>query len=66
MNKEELLKYELPSYTEFISWGWLQTIIAKRVAKRINYKVERYNMRNHREAWLKQKGLIHNNTFTRK
>lgn len=58
MNSQELLKYEMPGYVEYISWNWLQNIIAKRMAKKVSYKIARYNMRKHREQWLKERELI--------
>lgn len=52
MNKEELLVYEMPAIAEFVSIGWMQTIIAKYVAWKVNRKVERYNYRARRKALL--------------
>lgn len=52
----ELLKYETPSIAEFVSWEWLQNIISRYLAWKINRKLKRYNMRCTREEWLKSLG----------
>ena len=49
----DLLVYEAPTYTEFISWNWLQNIVAKILANRINRKMKRYEYRLKREKYLK-------------
>jgi len=54
MKKEELIKYELPSLAEFVSIGWLQTIIAWYYAKKVNRKFARYEKRLKREDWIKR------------
>lgn len=53
MDKEKLLKYELPSVAEYVSVGWVQEIIAWYTARRINFKVARYNKRIKREVFIK-------------
>lgn len=58
MTKEELLNYEMPTYAEYISWDWLQNIIAKRLARKINRKIKRYNTRVERIKYLKSKGFF--------
>ena len=45
MKTEELLIYEMPTIAEFIGNKFLQSIIAKIVAKKINKKMKRYNKR---------------------
>jgi len=52
--KQELLEYEAPWYSEWISWDWLQTVIAKRLAKKINKKYERYLYRLKRNEFFKK------------
>lgn len=52
MNEEELLKYELPSISEYISIGWMQEIIARLTANRINRKLRRYKKRKEREEFI--------------
>ncbi len=59
MEKEELLKYEMPSIAEFVSVGFLQTILARYTAWKINKKWARYVARQEREKWIKSKGLIY-------
>ena len=51
--KEELLEYEMPTYVEFISIGWMQTVIAWFVAQRVNRKIARWNKRQERKAFIK-------------
>lgn len=53
MEKIDLVKYELPTWVEFISNDWLQSIIARHYANKVNKKVARYNYRNDREAFFK-------------
>ena len=53
MNTDKLLIYEMPAIAEFISNDWLQGIIAKYVANKINRKVKRYNQRVERAEYLK-------------
>lgn len=43
MSKKELLIYEMPWYAAFVSWDWLQGVIARRVARKVNRKVARFN-----------------------
>ena len=52
INKEELLKYELPAITEYVSIKWIQTLIARFTAYRVNKKIFRYRMRIKREEFL--------------
>ena len=53
MNKEELIKYEAPSISEWISFEWGQKIIAKYISWKINRKLRRYNKRVKIEQFLK-------------
>ena len=53
MTPQELIKYELPSYTEYVSIGWLQNIIARYYCKKVNKKYARYKMRLQREKFIK-------------
>jgi len=52
MDIDKLLKYEMWSIAEWVSWGWLQNIIAKLVAIKINRKLRRYNKRIEREKFV--------------
>lgn len=52
MTKKELLLYDTPSIAEHISWDFLQTIIAKYTAWKINRKVRRYEYRVIREKYF--------------
>lgn len=52
MKKEELLIYEAPWYSDYISWDWLQNIIAKRLANKINRKWKRYEFRVKRNKFF--------------
>ena len=51
--KQVLLKYELPSMAEYCSIGWVQEIIARYTAMKINRKWARYQKRLQRERFLK-------------
>jgi hypothetical protein len=52
----ELIAYELPWYADFVSIGWLQDIIARRVARKVRRKFGRYLLRELRhETLLKYK-----------
>ena len=53
MKKEELLKYEMPSIAEYISIAWMQKIVARYCAWKINRKWRRYENRQKREKFLK-------------
>ena len=52
MTPEELLKYELPTWVEFCSIGWIQSIIAYIYGKRTMRKWYRYKKRKAREEWI--------------
>ncbi len=52
MKKEEALLYDLPSIVEYVSWGWLQTILARYVAWKVTRKINRYNKRIERKKWI--------------
>jgi hypothetical protein len=58
MNRKQLLTYELPSISEYISFGWGQSIIAYFVGRKINRKLKRYNKRLEREKFVKSYNLI--------
>lgn len=53
MKPEELLKYEMSSVVEYVSWDWLQEIIAKYYAKKVTRKLKRYRYRKQREVLFK-------------
>ena len=55
MKKEELILYESPTIAEFISLDWLQEIIAKYLAWKINRKWARYQYRLARHEFFNQK-----------
>jgi len=52
MTKEELLVYELPSITEYVSWSPLQKIIARYTVWKVDTKVKRLNKRQDRVRFL--------------
>lgn len=45
MKKTDLVIYEMPSVSEFISWPWFQEIIARYTAYKVNRKWKRYTNR---------------------
>lgn len=61
MDTEELLKYEMPIIAEFISIGWIQTIVAKYVAWKVHNKLIRYRERKEREVFILQRIKERNN-----
>lgn len=52
MKANELIKYELPPITEYISNRWLQGLIGKYYGRKVIKKLERYKKRLQREEWL--------------
>lgn len=52
MKKEELIVYELPSISEYISIEFLQNMIARYTARKVNRKWSRYEKRKDRELFL--------------
>jgi hypothetical protein len=52
MEKKEILKYEAPFIAEFISIGWMQDVIARYIAWKVNRKWKRYLYREDRENGL--------------
>ncbi len=52
MEKKELLLYEAPTISEFISVGFLQTLTARYIAFKVNRKWERYQKRLRRAEFL--------------
>lgn len=52
MKKEELAIYETPLIAEFISNKFLQNIMARYIAWKVNKKWERLVKRNERAEWL--------------
>jgi hypothetical protein len=61
MTPEELIKYELPSFAEFISIGWMQTILGWYYGRKVRRKIRRYNKRLKREEFIKSQPLQENN-----
>jgi len=53
MKKEEFILYEMPWFVEFISIRWLQSIIAKYIARTVERKLYRLEKRKFRAEWLK-------------
>ncbi len=51
---EDLLAYEMYSISEWVSIGWMQTILARLLAWKVNRKIARYNKRLAREDWIKR------------
>lgn len=58
MTPEELIKYEMTSWAEFCSIDWIQEILARYYASKVNRKWYRYQKRLTREKYLKEKGFI--------
>jgi len=54
MEKKEILKYEAPFIAEFISIGWMQDVIARYIAWKVNRKWKRYLYREDREKWVRK------------
>jgi len=54
IDKKDLLLYEASSITEYISWEWLQDIVARLLAMKINRKWKRYEFRVKRDRFFKQ------------
>jgi hypothetical protein len=52
MDANELLRYEAPSWTEYIGFQWGQAIVARYLAKKVNRKLQRYNTRLRREKFI--------------
>lgn len=52
MEKKDLLEYESPSISEFISIGWMQELIARYLAWKINRKWKRYEYRLARKEYI--------------
>lgn len=53
MEKEELLEYEMPTIGEFISIKWVQELVARYLAWKINRKWRRYIYRLERTKFFK-------------
>lgn len=49
MEEKELLKYEMPTIAEFVSNDFLQNILARYLAWKVNRKMKRYKIRKLRE-----------------
>lgn len=54
MTTEELLEYEMPTWVEFVSIGWMQTIIGRCIARKVNRKIARWNRRQERKMFIKE------------
>lgn len=54
MKKEDLLIYEAYWFTEYISNSWLQEIIARCLARKVNKKWRRYEERIAREKFIRK------------
>lgn len=54
LDMAKLLKYEAPSLSEYIGFGWGQKLVAKYLAIKINRKLKRYNARLAQERWVKK------------
>lgn len=52
MKVRELLEYDTPAIAEYISWRWLQNIMARYVAWKIKRKIKLYNFRQKRKEYL--------------
>lgn len=54
MTKKELMTYEAPTITEYISIDLLQKVLGKYVAWKINRKLKRYQKRLEIELFIKK------------
>lgn len=54
MEKKDLLLYELPTISEFVSVGWIQEVFAMYTAWKVNRKWKRYLYRKDREEWVER------------
>ncbi len=54
MKKEDLVLYEMPTIAEFVSIGWMQTIIVHYIAWKVNRKIRRWNKRIEREEFIRK------------
>jgi hypothetical protein len=52
LKKEDLLFYEAPTITEFLSFRFLQDVMARYIAWKINRKWRRYEKRLAREEFI--------------
>jgi hypothetical protein len=52
MKKEDLTVYEVPSIAEYVSISWMQDIIARYTAWRVNTKWNRYVRRLERQKFI--------------
>jgi len=59
MKKEDLVLYEAPSITEYLSIGWMQTLCAKYIAWKVNRKLDRFEKRKERERFVKKFNSSH-------
>lgn len=58
--RHKILEYEINSslIAPWISWGWMQDLIAKYFAWKVNKKYQRYQARKECREYLKKKNLI--------
>lgn len=54
MKEEELLMYEAPSITEYISIPWMQNIVARYIVWKVNRKMRRFKERNLRAKFINE------------
>ncbi len=54
MDTNKLLLYEAPWITEFISINWVQNLVARYIAYKVNRKVKRYNFRIDRQEFFEK------------
>lgn len=54
MNTKELFRYETPRISQYISNDFLQDLMARYVAFKVNRKLKRYNEYLRLEKWVKK------------
>ena len=54
---KKLLEYETPLFAEYVSWNWLQNIIAKYIAWKVRRKLKRLDLRQKRKEYLSHQSL---------
>lgn len=43
--KRFIILYEMPSFADYVSFSWMQDLVARYIAKTVNRKMRRYEKR---------------------
>lgn len=54
MTTREALEYDMPSIAEYISNDFLQNVIAKYIARKVERKLARLKVRRERSKWIQE------------